>query len=160
MIASAQDDGWQQVNFNYLPDLKRNRSVAVFDIPQNRQMAFVYELPFGTGKKYATSGMAKKIAGDLASQRGIFRAFRHAVYGDRFRHDAQRSRQHQTADQVKPIVARLGNVGPGQNFLRSHGVCAGESAPFRDKRVEHFAHAKLDQHGSECASPVSPSGAV
>ena len=115
VIASAQDDGWQQLSFNYLPDLKRNRSLAVFDIPQNLQMAFVYELPFGSGKKYATSGLAKQIAGGWQVN-GIFSAISGTPFSVTASGTALNAPNTQTADQVKPTVARLGNVGPGQYF--------------------------------------------
>lgn len=115
-IDSADDDGWQQVQFNYLPDLKRNRALAGFDIPQNLQMAFVYELPFGQGKKLATSGPAKWIAGGWQVN-GVFSAisgkpFTVAASGTALNAPANA----QTADQVKTTVQRIGGVGPGQYF--------------------------------------------
>ncbi len=117
-ISSTDDDGWAEVQFNYLPDLKRNRSLSGFDIPRRIfQMAFVTtELPFGNGKKYASSGPAKWIAGGWQVS-GVFSA----ISGKPFTVTASAASLNapdnaQTADQVKSTVQRIGGVGPGQYF--------------------------------------------
>jgi len=41
----------------------RNRANAAYNIPQNLQVGFAYELPFGSGKKFATSVPAAQFSG-------------------------------------------------------------------------------------------------
>jgi hypothetical protein len=116
VIDMTDDDGNAELLFNYLPDQKRNRALAGFNIPQNLQMAFVYELPFGQGKKYASSGPAKLIAGGWQVS-GVFSA----LSGEPFTVTASGAALNapdntQTADQVKTTVQKIGGVGPGQYF--------------------------------------------
>jgi hypothetical protein len=115
-IDSTDDDGWAQVLFNYLPDLKRNRAVAGFDNPHNLQMAAMYELPFGQGKKYASSGAAKWLLGGWQVN-GVLSAITgkpFTVTGSGAALNAPDNTQ--TADQVKTDVQRLGGTGPGQYY--------------------------------------------
>ena len=115
-INSTDDDGWAQVNFNYLPDLKRNRALAGYDIPQNLQIAAIYDLPFGPGKRYFTSGVPRWILGDWQ-----FNTLFSARSGQPFTVTASGAALNapdntQTADQVKTNVQLLGGVGPGQHY--------------------------------------------
>ena len=48
--------GWNAPQLFY-----RNRAVAGFDRTQVFQIGWVYELPFGQGKKLANSGVAKHV---------------------------------------------------------------------------------------------------
>jgi hypothetical protein len=76
------------------------------------QLAYVYELPFGTGKKWAQDGAAKAILGGWQIN-GIFSA----VQGGQYSLSASGTSLNmpggnsQTPDQVKPEIAKLGNVG-------------------------------------------------
>jgi hypothetical protein len=115
-IDSTDDDGWAQVIFNYLPDLKRNRALAGFDIPQNLQIATVYELPFGQGKKYLTNGVGKWVLGGWQLN-GLFSARSGTPFTVTASGAALNAPDNtQTADQVKTTVQQLGGVGPGQHY--------------------------------------------
>jgi hypothetical protein len=112
----TDEDGWAGVAFNYLPAFPRNRARAGYDIPHNFQIGFVYELPLGRGKKYANSGPVRWIVGDWQVN-GVFASFQ----GRPFTVSANAASLNapgsiQTADQVKPVVEKLGGVGPGQFF--------------------------------------------
>jgi hypothetical protein len=129
-INSTDDDGWAQVMFNYLPALKRNRALAGYDIPQNLQIATVYELPFGPGKKYFTSGFPRWILGDWQVN-GLFSA----RSGTPFTVTASGAQLNapdntQTADQVKANVELLGGVGPGQHYYDPSAFVAVNQARF------------------------------
>ena len=52
----------------------RNRASAANNIPHMFQLGYVYELPFGDGKKWATSGVAKAVLGGWQIN-GIFSAY-------------------------------------------------------------------------------------
>ena len=56
----------EEINFLLFPYpayLNKNRGTAGFDRTHNFQAYGVYELPFGRGKKWATGGIASKLAG-------------------------------------------------------------------------------------------------
>ena len=83
----------------------RNRASASYDIPHNFELGYVYELPFGGGKKFAsTGGVAQAILGGWQLN-GIFSAF----MGGRDTLTASGSSldmpdNQQTPDQVSPLV--------------------------------------------------------
>ena len=54
---------WTEFRYNALSEFDRNRALADHDVPHNFQLAVVYELPFGAGKKWATTGTSAKIWG-------------------------------------------------------------------------------------------------
>ncbi len=62
-IDYADDDGWTGVNYNWGPVFQRNRASAGFDQRHVFQLGWVYDLPFGPGKKFVNSGIASKVVG-------------------------------------------------------------------------------------------------
>jgi len=95
----------------------RNRAPAGYNRPHMLQFAYVYELPFGGGKKWATNGASKLLLGGWQAN-GIFSA----VQGGQYTLSASDSSLNmpgnaQTPDQVKPTVAKLGNVGDDGTFF-------------------------------------------
>ncbi|HLN02714.1 MAG TPA: TonB-dependent receptor [Bryobacteraceae bacterium] len=116
-IDYADDDGWQGVNWNYAPMFQRNRATAGFDQPQNFQIGWVYELPFGKNKKYMSSGVAAKVLGDwqLSGREACYMGIPFTVYApDTSLNDGGTNTQ--TANQVLPTVQLLGHVGPGTTY--------------------------------------------
>jgi hypothetical protein len=77
----------------------------------------VYELPFGVGKTWATEGVSKTILGGW-QMNGVFSAYQGYPFTV-FASDASLNMpgNTQTADQVKPEVATLGNVGNAGTFF-------------------------------------------
>lgn len=143
--------------FNH-PDVRyRNRALASFDRTHNFHAGFLYELPFGKGRRFASgSRLASAVAGGWQLN-GIF-----GVYsGSPFSITASGASLNapgntQTADQVKPDVAIPGAVGPGQlwfdaaafapvndirygntgrNILRGPGAVRLDASLFRQFRV-------------------------
>ena len=112
----TDDDGWASLIWNDPNILRRNRAQAGYNTPQIFQLAYVYELPFGTGKSWASGGgLATKIVSDWQVS-GIFSA----ISGQPFRLRASGASlnavgQAQTPDQIAP-VKKLGGIGPGQPF--------------------------------------------
>src|SRR5947209_4722732 len=61
----TDEDGWTgTIMYNWPGVFNRNRAIAGYDIPHMFQTGFVYELPAGKGKKFATSGAARWVLGD------------------------------------------------------------------------------------------------
>ncbi|PYU08893.1 MAG: hypothetical protein DMG34_00770 [Acidobacteria bacterium] len=115
-IDLTDDDGWASLNWNDPSVLGRNRAPAGFNTPQIFQLAYVYELPLGKGKQWASGGgvATKVLSGWQIS--GIFSA----ISGQPFSLTASGASlnavdQTQTPDQVGP-VKKLGGVGSGQPF--------------------------------------------
>ena len=115
----TDDDGWAGLDWNDPNILRRNRAAAGFNTPQIFQLAYVYELPVGKGKQWASSGgAATKILSDWQVS-GIFSA----ISGQPGWNSPLRASgaslnavgQAQTPDQVGP-VKKLGGIGPGQPF--------------------------------------------
>ena len=111
----TDDDGWAGLNWNDPNVLRKNRGPAGYNTPQIFQMSYIYELPLGPGKKWASTGSAAKILGGWQTS-GIFSA----VSGQPFQLTASGALlnavdQTQTPDQVGP-THKLGGVGSGNPF--------------------------------------------
>ncbi len=102
----------------YIPDqMYRNRGVAGFDRTHNLASAWIYELPFGKGKRYLSGNrVASALAGGWQIN-GSFAAFT----GQTFTVTAPGTSLNapgttQLADQVLPTVKKLGGVDVGNPF--------------------------------------------
>lgn len=116
-INMADDDGWQMLLFNDRANLARNRALSGFDITHNFQTGFVYDLPFGQGRKYLTSGPAAAVIGGWQVN-GVFAAYTgrpFTVTADGGQLNAPGNTQ--TADQVKADVLKIGT--PEQFYDRT-----------------------------------------
>jgi len=114
-IDMTDDDGWAGLNWNDPNVIRKNRAPAGYDTPQIFQLSYIYELPFGSGKNWASSGAAAKVLGGWQTS-GIFSA----VAGQPFQLTASGASlnavdQTQTPDQVGP-ARKLGGVGSGNPF--------------------------------------------
>jgi hypothetical protein len=93
----------------------RNRAVAGYNRTHNLQMSWVYELPFGPGKRWmASRGVASAVVRDWQIN-GLFGSYT----GSRFTVGASGTSLNapsntQTADQVKTEVQKLGGVGTAE----------------------------------------------
>ena len=111
----TDDDGWAGLNWNDPNILRKNRAAAGYDTPQIFQLSYIYELPLGRGKRWASSGTAGKVLGGWQTS-GIFSA----IAGQPFQLTASGAilnavDQTQTPDQVGP-ARKLGGIGPGNPF--------------------------------------------
>ena len=115
-IDFTDDDGWASLAWNDPSVFRRNRARAGFDTPHIFQLAYIYELPVGKGKQWASGeSVVAKILSDWQVS-GIFSA----IHGQPFSLTASASSlnavgQRQTPDQVGP-VKKLGGIGTGQPF--------------------------------------------
>jgi len=110
-IDEATYSDWTEFAWNAESVFYRNRALASHDTPHNFQLAAVYELPFGPGKKWAQTGTTGAIFGGWQLN-GLFAAYS----GRPFQLTASGSSLNmpgnlQTPDQVKENVEILGNVG-------------------------------------------------
>lgn len=115
-IDYADDDGWTGVNWNWAPVFQRNRASAGFDRRHVFQLGWIYDLPFGSGKKYVNSGIGSKILGGWE-----FSGVESAYTGNPLTIGASGTSLNapdntQTANQLMPTVPFLGGVGPGAHY--------------------------------------------
>jgi hypothetical protein len=120
-INYTDDDGWASLAWNDPSILRRNRAAAGYNTPHIFQLAYVYELPLGKGKPFASGGGAAKILGGWQTS-GTFSAVSgHPGWGltnaDITASGASLNAvgQRQTPDQVGPI-RKLGGIGPGHPY--------------------------------------------
>jgi len=111
----TDDDGWAGMPLtNWGPALRRNRAVSGYDRTQMFTLGFVYEAPFGPGKRWAQSGPASWLLRGWQSN-GVWSAYT----GTPFTVGASGAELNmpgtsQTADQVKTgKVTTIGEIGPG-----------------------------------------------
>ena len=116
-INLTDDDGWAGMPETNLTGsvFSRNRARAGYDRTQMLVLGWVYELPFGAGKKWATSGAAKWIAGGWQFNGNFF-----SYTGTPFTVRASSASlnapgSNQTADQVA-AVTKIGRIGPNEPF--------------------------------------------
>jgi hypothetical protein len=155
-IDEAQYSDWTEFLWNASSEFDRNRALASHDIPHNFQFAFVYELPFGATKKWATSGASSAILGGWQLN-GLFAAYS----GRPFTLTASDSSlnmpgNQQTPDQIKENVETFGKVGDdgtwfdtsafarvtevrfgnvGRNTMRGPGVVNLDASLFRTFQI-------------------------
>ena len=116
-IDMANYGDWTEFNWNAASVFYRNRATSNFDRTHVVQLGYVYELPFGKGKRWATSGVSSAILGDWQLN-GLFAA----VSGTPFTVTASGSSLNmpgnlQTADLLNPDVQTLGFVGDDGTFF-------------------------------------------
>jgi hypothetical protein len=114
-IDYVDDDGWATPSRMY--GFQWNRAPAGFDRTHVFQAGWVWDLPFGKGRKMLNNGIANQLAGGWKLN-GTLSAFT----GTPFTVGASNSSLNagpdntQTADQVKQNVAYLGGIGSGHYF--------------------------------------------
>jgi hypothetical protein len=110
-IDQANYGDWTSFSWNAPSVFNRNKASQANNVPHIFQLGYVYEAPFGSGKKWATSGVSKAVLGDWQLN-GAF-----SVYsGRQYMLSASGAALNmpgnaQTPDQVKPTVDKLGKVG-------------------------------------------------
>lgn len=114
---SFADNSDSGLTWNSISQWARNRALSSFDRPHNFQLYGVYELPFGQGKKYITSGPASHLAGGWQ-----FNAVMSRMSGTPFTVTSVATSLNapgntQTADQVKSDVKILGRIGRGESYF-------------------------------------------
>jgi hypothetical protein len=111
---NLDNNGGPAIQAHAFQDL--NQSLLSFDRLHNFQLTTTYELPFGAGKPFVNNGVGAAILGGwqlnslLSFMTGM--PFNMTSDGGSLRMPGNTQR----ADQVKPTVQKLGNVGPGQAY--------------------------------------------
>jgi hypothetical protein len=110
-IDEANYGDWTELLWNAPTVLYRNRALASFDTPHNFQLGALWELPFGSGKPWATTGLSNALFGGWQLN-GVFAAYSGRPF-TLTSSGASLNMPHnqQTPDQVKENVEILGNVG-------------------------------------------------
>jgi hypothetical protein len=115
-INMTDEDGWASVLWNWGPVFNRNRAPAGYDRTHVFQVGWVYELPFGKGKKFVNSGPASYIIGGWQVN-GVMSAYTGVpVTLTAPGSSVNAPSNQQTPDQIKTNVVRTGAVGPGTTF--------------------------------------------
>jgi hypothetical protein len=113
------DTGWTNLpQWNWEPMIDRNYAPAGYDRRHMLTMAWVYELPVGKGRPYATGGVADAIFGgwNISGQFSAYTGTPFMVTGSaQSLRCAGATACNQTADLVRPLV-KIGNKGPGQYY--------------------------------------------
>ncbi len=124
-INQTDEDSWTgTIAWNWAPVFNRNRAQAGYNIPHMFQMGFAYELPMGSGKKFANAGVSKWILGGWQVN-GVFASFMGRPFTVGAAAGALNAPGNtQTADQVKPVVEKIGAIGIGQQFYDSTAFAA------------------------------------
>lgn len=102
---------WTAFSWNASSVFYRNRASAANNIPPMFQLGYMYDVPFGSGKKWASKGVSKLVLGDWQIN-GIFGAYQ----GRQYTLSASGTSLNmpgnaKTPDQLNPVVAKLGKVG-------------------------------------------------
>lgn len=114
-----QDDtGWAELPYwDWEPMINRNYAPAGYDRTHMFTMAWVYELPFGNGRKYNLSGIADAILGGWRVN-GMFSAYTGTPINITASNDSVRCFScQQTADVVGDVRRIDEQRGPGKPFL-------------------------------------------
>jgi len=102
-----------------VPELRRrNYGNSLFDVRHNFQLSYIYDLPFGKGKRYLTNGLVSHVAGNWQIN-GIFAAYSGRPFNVTSSATACNcplavTSGNFTADQINPVVKKLGT--PDQWF--------------------------------------------
>ena len=163
-IDMANYGDWTAFSWNALSQFTRNRASAANNIPHTFQLGYVYEAPFGNGKKWATTGVSRAILGGWQVN-GFFSAYQGRQYmlsasgaGLNMPGNAQ------TPDQIKPMVDTLGKVGDdgtwfdttafarptgvrfgnvGRNTMRGPGVVNMDLSLFRTFKLREWMNLQF-----------------
>lgn len=110
-IDMADYGDWTAFRWNAASVFNRNRATSSSNVPHILQLGYVYEVPFGEGKKWANSGVPRLLLGGWQFN-GVFSAYS----GRPYTLTASGSTLNmpgnlQTPDQVKADVQKVGKVG-------------------------------------------------
>ena len=121
-INSTDEDGWAAVMWNHPEVLDRNRALAGYDRTHILQVGWVYDMPFGPGRKWAQGGFLSALVRDWQIN-GNFSAYSGTPFTVTSAGTSLNAPGNtQTADQVLPGRREAGRRGPECRLLQSAGV--------------------------------------
>jgi hypothetical protein len=122
--------------FNTPSAIARNRSPLAFDRTNNLRISGLYELPFGSNKRWLRSRLASTIAGGWQLN-SIFTAYTGTPFTvSTSATSLNAPGNSQPADLVKDHVATLGGIGPGESWF--------DPLAFRAVTAVRFGNAGLN----------------
>ena len=149
-INYTDDDGWSGMPFwNYAPDLGRNRATAGYDRSHNFHLGYVYEFPFGKGKKFLTGGVASAVLGGWQAN-GVIAIYSGAPFTVTADGTALNAPGNGQTANLVGLVQKIGTLqeyynvaafapvntptfgNVGRNILRGPGVINNDLSLFRD----------------------------
>jgi Carboxypeptidase regulatory-like domain/TonB dependent receptor len=101
------------LTWNWIPMLNRNYALAGFDRTHNFELYANYELPFGKGKRWVSSGFVSKVAGGWQLNGIMSRYSGVPLTVSTAGTSLNAPGNTQTAEQILPTVAILGGHGIG-----------------------------------------------
>jgi hypothetical protein len=112
--ADNSDSG---LTWHWVDMWSRNRALSNFDRTHNLQIYGIAEFPFGPGKRWVTDGWSGRLAGGWQLN-AIFSAMSGTPFSVTASGTSVNSPGNtQTADQVKPTVQNLGQIGNGTSWF-------------------------------------------
>jgi len=120
-------DGYPSIQ---IPQYMRlNRAVMPYDRTHTFGAAFVAELPFGQGKRWAKGGLASKLAGGWRAN-GLIAAYSGQPFTVGSSNPLNAPNNSQRANLVKSSVQILGGTGPNQSYFDPFAFSAGTTPTF------------------------------
>jgi hypothetical protein len=132
----------------YVPSqYSKNKAVADFDRTLSWTTAINYHLPFGKGKRWATSGVGSHLAGgwQLHPSIALYSGTPFIVGTDGSALNAPQNTQ--VADQINGTVRKLGGVGPGNPFYDPTAFAPVTTARFGNMGLNALRGPKLFNSG-------------
>ncbi|HWR52983.1 MAG TPA: TonB-dependent receptor [Bryobacteraceae bacterium] len=129
-IDQANYSDWTGFSWNAASVFYRNRATSQLNVPHMFNIGYLYELPFGNGKKWANSGPAQAVLGGWQLN-GIFNAYQGRYYTlSASGASLNMPGNAQTPDQVLPTVKKLGMVGDDGTFFDTNAFARPTGARF------------------------------
>ncbi len=121
-------DGYPSIQIPQYMSL--NRARMPYDRPHTFGAAFLAELPFGKGKKWANAGgFASKLAGGWRAN-GLIAAYSGTPFTVTSNNPLNAPNNSQRANLVKSTVEVLGGTGPNQSYFDPFAFSAGTTPAF------------------------------
>ncbi|WP_321477961.1 TonB-dependent receptor [uncultured Paludibaculum sp.] len=160
-LASSGQFGVESQSLQNPYDVDADRSVSGYDIPHNFTAALVYQLPFGPGQRWISSGLASRIAGSWQMNTIVGlrsgQPYSLAMGVDVANIGANTTRPNQVGDPhlanptpeawfsksayASPATYTFGTSG--RNQLRTDGFENLDLSLFREDRITERVHAQL-----------------
>jgi hypothetical protein len=120
-------DGYPSIQIPQYMNL--NRAVMPYDRTHTFGAAFVAELPFGRGKRWAKSGLVSKLAGGWRAN-GLIAAYSGQPFTVSSNNPLNAPNNSQRANLAKSSVQILGGTGPNQSYFDPFAFSPGTTATF------------------------------
>jgi hypothetical protein len=129
-IDDANYGDWTGFSWNAASVFYRNRATSQLNVPHMFNIGYLYELPFGRGKQWATSGLSQAVLGGWQIN-GIFNAYMGRYYTlSASGASLNMPGNAQTPDQILPTVKKVGMVGDDGTWFDTNAFARPTGARF------------------------------